>query len=66
MTATILATAILMGAVMTMMAVGVMFGRPELKGSCGGKEGAACVCSTFDRLRCKTRKLVGDPSHSHG
>lgn len=66
MTATILATVILMGSVMTMMAIGVMFGRPALKGSCGGKEGAACVCSTFDRLRCKTRKLVGDPRQAHG
>lgn len=63
---TILATAVLMGGIMAIMAVGVMLGRPALKGSCGGKQGAACACSTFDRMKCSTRKMIGSPDHSHG
>lgn len=55
---TLLLTMALMGGTMFMMAMGVMLGRPALKGSCGGKDGAACVCSAFDRMKCKTRKLA--------
>lgn len=56
---TLLATMTLMGGVMLIMAVGVMLGRPALKGSCGGKDGAACVCSAVDRMKCKTRRITG-------
>lgn len=65
MTATLLATVLLFSVTMLLMAVGVMLGRPALKGSCGGKDGAACVCSAVDRMKCKTRKLVG-AEHAHG
>jgi hypothetical protein len=36
----------MMALLMTIMAVGVMMGRPELKGSCGGVGGADCQCSS--------------------
>ncbi|MCK6504270.1 DUF539 domain-containing protein [Myxococcota bacterium] len=62
MTATLIATAVFMGGAMALMALGVMLGRPALKGSCGGKN-AECVCSAFDRLKCRTRKLAG--AHEH-
>jgi hypothetical protein len=41
---TFLATAALMGVLMIAMAIGVMFGRDELKGSCGGLAGKDCLC----------------------
>lgn len=31
--------------VIFIMAVGVMFGRQAIKGSCGGANGANCVCT---------------------
>jgi len=55
---TLLATVALMGGTMALMAIGVMLGRPALRGSCGGKDGAACVCSAVDRQRCKERKAA--------
>ena len=36
----------MMALLMTIMAVGVMMGRPELKGSCGGVGGAECQCAS--------------------
>lgn len=45
MTTVLLAIA-MMALLMTIMAVGVMMGRPELKGSCGGVGGAECQCSS--------------------
>lgn len=62
MTTTLIATAIVMGGAMALMALGVMLGRPALKGSCGGSN-ADCVCSAYDRLKCRTRKLAG--AHEH-
>jgi len=38
---TILAATILLGLAMLGLALGVLFGRPALKGSCGG---VACTC----------------------
>ena len=46
------ATAGLMGGLMVIMAIGVMMGRDELKGSCGGVAGKDCLCL-------KDGKLVG-------
>ena len=43
------------GIVIGVMAVGVMFGRSPLKGSCGGKGGPECVCDEFDRQKCKAK-----------
>lgn len=41
---TVLFTIGLMGFAMALMAVGVMMGRPALKGSCGGVGSAGCHC----------------------
>jgi len=41
---TILLTVALMGVMMLVMAVGVIFKRPPLKGSCGGPGGMDCLC----------------------
>lgn len=41
---TVLFTIGLMGLAMALMAVGVMMGRPALKGSCGGVGSAGCHC----------------------
>jgi hypothetical protein len=40
--------------VVLLMAVGVMFGRQAIKGSCGGKGGADCVCTE----KCDKRKRL--------
>ena len=40
--------------VMTVMAIGVMFGRQAIKGSCGGSGGAECVCTE----KCDKRKQL--------
>jgi hypothetical protein len=40
--------------VILLMAVGVMFGRHAIKGSCGGKGGAECVCTE----KCDKRKKL--------
>lgn len=56
MTTTLILTAVLMGGVMAIMAVGVMLGGSPLKGSCGGKGGPDCVCDAFEQERCRKRK----------
>ena len=48
---TFLVTLIFFGLLMTAMAVGVIFSKRSLKGSCGGT-GAACACSARDKKRC--------------
>ena len=45
--ATFFVTAGLMGGLMVIMAIGVMMGRDELKGSCGGVAGKDCLCLGF-------------------
>jgi hypothetical protein len=54
-----LITFVLMGAVITMMAVGVIFGRRAIKGSCGGSAQGDCVCTE----KCDKRKQL-DAEHS--
>ena len=41
-------------AVISIMAIGVMFGRHAIKGSCGGHGGAECVCTE----KCDKRKKL--------
>ena len=45
----------LISVVIGVMAVGVVFGRSPLKGSCGGKGGPECVCDEFERKKCEAR-----------
>jgi hypothetical protein len=47
-----LAAFIIMVLAMAAMAVGVIFGRPAIKGSCGGLAGECAHCT----LRCRRRK----------
>lgn len=44
-------TAVLIGVAVTAMAIGVMFRRPCLRGSCGG---AAVIAPDGDKLSCAT------------
>ena len=51
---TALLTVLIVALAMTAMAVGVIFAKRPLKGSCGGT-GEACSCSRADRKRCTAR-----------
>jgi hypothetical protein len=48
---TALLTLLVIGLAMSAMAVGVIFTRRPLKGSCGGT-GEECSCSRAQRMRC--------------
>jgi hypothetical protein len=54
-----LVTFVFMLVVIGLMAVGVMFGRRAIKGSCGGVNSAACVCLK----KCAARKKVEAETH---
>ena len=45
-------TFLIIAAVIAMMAVGVMFGRGAITGSCGGINGGSCPCAE----KCEKRK----------
>ena len=49
-----LTTFLIIGLVIALMAVGVMFGRKAIKGSCGGPNGADCLCTR----KCDKRKKI--------
>lgn len=49
---------LIMVLVVVAMAIGVIFGRPSIKGSCGGLnngEKSACLCSARQQARCEKR-----------
>ncbi|MDG2333509.1 MAG: DUF539 domain-containing protein [Myxococcota bacterium] len=50
---TILLTTLIFALAMGAMALGVIFARRPLKGSCGGT-GEACACSRAERRRCSS------------
>jgi hypothetical protein len=46
---------VIIGIVIALMAVGVMFGRGAIKGSCGGvNNGGACICTQ----KCEKRRKL--------
>ena len=47
-------TFLIIGVVITLMAIGVIFGRNAIKGSCGGLNGGDCPCSK----KCEKRKKI--------
>ena len=50
-----LTTFLIIGIVIALMAVGVMFGRGAIKGSCGGvNNGGACICTQ----KCEKRRKL--------
>lgn len=55
-----LASVLIIGIALVGMAVGVIAGRPAIKGSCGGLNrigiDQACACSAKDKERCKLKK----------
>jgi len=58
--ATFIITFIIMALVVIGMAIGVIAGRPAIKGSCGGLNNVGidsdCACSRQEREKCKTIK----------
>jgi hypothetical protein len=52
---TTLLTALVIAVVMAAMAVGVIFAKRPLQGSCGGS-GEACACSRAERMRCRIKR----------
>ncbi len=61
---TFLLTVLFVGALMTAMAVGVIFSNRHLKGSCGGKGGPECACDAQGIPRhCQTRDDGAAPGH---
>ena len=54
-----LATFALMLIVIALMAIGVMFGRRAIKGSCGGLNTGDCVCVE----KCEKRKKMEAEGH---
>ncbi len=47
-------TFLIIAVVVALMAVGVIFGRRAIKGSCGGPDGADCICTQ----KCDKRKKI--------
>lgn len=54
-----LTTFLIIGIVIALMAVGVMFGRGAIKGSCGGvNNGGECICTKKCEKRRKLEEAV--------
>lgn len=66
---TFIATFVVLALVMTIMAVGVMFGSRRLRGSCGGVANADCSCSITERRACQRKSaaqgVVPDDDRHH-
>ncbi|MEE9344737.1 MAG: (Na+)-NQR maturation NqrM [Methylococcales bacterium] len=54
--ATFLATFVFILIVMTIMSIGVIFGRKAIKGSCGGNNSGACGCVKKCEKRLKAER----------
>jgi hypothetical protein len=52
-----LITFAVMALVFLMMAIGVIFGRDAIKGSCGGANGANCICTKKCEKRLRAEAL---------
>lgn len=57
-----LTTFAIMGVIVLLMAVGVLFGRNAIKGSCGGLGGGDCPCSTKCEKRLRLESLESKSS----
>lgn len=57
-----LVTFLIIGIVIVLMAIGVMFGRGAIKGSCGGvNNGGECLCTQKCEKRRKLEAMVQNP-----
>lgn len=56
---TAILTVLIVALAMAAMAVGVIFAKRPLQGSCGGS-GEACSCSRAARIRCAARTASGE------
>lgn len=57
-----LVTFLIIGIVIALMAIGVMFGRGAIKGSCGGvNNGGECLCTQKCEKRRKLEAMVQNP-----
>ena len=63
---TMFATFLIFGLAVLGMAVGVMFGRRRLSGSCGGVPGGSdCTCSVPRQKACQARAIDEDYHKQH-
>ncbi len=60
-----LITFAVMIAVFVLMAIGVIFGREAIKGSCGGANGGNCICTKKCEKRLKAEALERAALHEH-
>lgn len=54
-----LATFVVIAVVIAIMAIGVVFGRPAIKGSCGGAGGSECLCAQ-GKKGCGEKQMVAE------
>lgn len=54
-----------MAIVFLLMAIGVIFGRAAIKGSCGGPNGADCICTQKCEKRLKAEAVQNETLLDH-